>query len=64
MRAYKVVRRSGTGEAPEESIRIWDGENLLWERDADSFVDREGQMVKLSALTDLEIIELYRKAHE
>ena len=63
MQAYKVVRRGGTGEPPDESIRIWDGENLLWERDSDSYVETEGQMVKLSTLTDLQIIELYRKEH-
>ena len=63
MQAYKIVRRGGTGEAPDESIRIWDGENLLWEWDSDSYVETEGQMVKLSTLTDLQIIELYRKEH-
>ena len=63
MRAYKVVRRGGTGDAPDESIRIWDGEKLLWERPTDSYVESDGQMVKLSDLTDLQLIELYRKEH-
>ena len=44
MKAYKVVRRSGaTAEAPDESVRIWDGENLLWERTADSYVEVDGK---------------------
>jgi hypothetical protein len=64
MRAYKVIRKSGTDESSGETIKIWDGESLLWERDAGSFVDFEGQMIKLSALTDLQIVELYRKEHE
>jgi hypothetical protein len=63
VRAYKVVRRGGPGEAADESIRIWDGENLLWEKPTDSYVESDGQMVKLSDLTDLQLIELYRKEH-
>jgi len=64
MKTYKVVRRNGTGDAPDEAIRIWDGEKLLWERQADSFVERDGKMVKLSELPDVEIVELYRAANE
>jgi hypothetical protein len=64
MRAYKVIRKSGSGESADESVKIWDGESLLWERDADSFVDVDGQMTKLSSLTDLQVVELYRKEHE
>jgi hypothetical protein len=64
MRTYKVVRQSNAGETEHQRIKIWDGGDLLWEREADSYVDVNGEMIQLSALTDVQIIELYRKQHE
>ena len=64
MKTYKVVRRGSTGESADDTIRIWDGENLLWERQADSFVEMDGQMVKLGDLADVQIVEFYRLANE
>jgi len=64
MRTYKVVRQKSTVEGEHEFVKIWDGGDLLWERDADSYVELNGEMVQLSALTDVQIIELYRNQHK
>ena len=63
MKTYKVIRQNGNGDA-EGVIKIWDGGDLLWERAGDSLIDVNGEMIKLSTLTDVQIVELYRKAHE
>jgi hypothetical protein len=64
MRTYKVVRQNSTVEAGNELIKIWDGGDLLWEREGSSFIDVDGKMMKLSDLSDVQIVELYRKQHE
>ena len=63
MRTYKVVRQNNN-DGQQEIVKIWDGGDLLWERPGDSFVEVNQEMVKLSSLTDVQIVELYRKAHE
>ena len=64
MLTYKVVRQNNTGDGEHPLIKIWDGGNLLWEREADSYVEVQGQMVQLGTLTDVELIDLYRRENE
>lgn len=63
MPRYQVWRSSGTGEVPHDVIRIVSGEDYLWEGDAESYVQIDGQTVRLSDLPDEKIIDEYVKGN-
>jgi len=59
MQSFKVVRGQGTGDASRAVVQIWDGQNCAWESDADSYIKLNGELKKLSDLTDIEILTAY-----